>query len=242
MKRAQLRNIAAPSALARAILPLVALAALLSGSPIASAAGPATIKPQVVRGAGDAVTVNILAQGVDNLGGYQLVLSWDPALVKFDNIQNTRFLAASGRRPNCPQPVTQTGAVRLACVTFNPVIPGQAPTLTQVAGVTGDGTLATAQFRLVKSGKLQFRLTHVILVDPLGTEIPSTTSDVSVPVSSAQSSNNTPLFVGIGVAAAVVLVLLLAGAGFWRARRRRSPPAPYAGVGAPYPDDPEHRS
>ncbi|MBF6601105.1 MAG: hypothetical protein IVW36_11405 [Dehalococcoidia bacterium] len=241
MKRAQVRKPGARPPLARVILPLIALSAVLSGSPLASAAGPATVKPQVIRGAGDAVTVNILTQGVENLGGYQLVLSWDPALVKFENIQNTQFLGTSGRRPDCPPPVTQAGAVRLACVTFNPATPGQAPSLTQVAGVAGDGTLAKAQFRLVKSGKLQFRLTHVILVNPLGTEIPSTTSDISVPVSSAKSSN-TPLFIGIGVAAAAVLVLLLSGLWLWRRRRRRPPSESYAGVGAPYADDPEHRS
>lgn len=187
----------------------------------ASADGPTNVHP-VVHDSGDTLDVDIVAEGVKDLGGYQFVLSWDSGLVKFDTISNAGFLGNSGRKPYCPNPVIESGAARIACVTLDPQTQAQVNSgATPIPGSNGTGVLATAHFHIVKSGRLQLHLSRVQLVDPLGKELPSQSTDASYSTSGSASRRWWLIGGAIG-GGAVLVILAVAAVLVLRARRHRS--------------------
>jgi hypothetical protein len=198
----------------------------LSQSSAAVAQSPAQVYPQATSQANGGVSVDVRADNVHNLGAFQMVLSWDPGVVSLQKIDDGAFLAQSGRKPLCPAPVTDQSAVRFTCVTTAPlaqISQGAVATPTTVPGVNGNGTLARAQFTVLRKGDPKFHLSHVKLVDPVGVEVASTTSDSGGDVHlAAASSSSSPdwLVIGGGIGGAVVLLLVLGGVGLVVARRR----------------------
>ncbi len=213
----------------------VALLWAIAG-PAVRAQGPATVRPEAKQ-AGQQLTVSVVAEETRNLAGFQMVLSWDPSLMSLTDVQGGDFLGKSGRRPECPTPVTDTGALRMACVTFNAQPQaGQPPLTTQVAGVAGKGVLAQAHFKVLKSGRVSLHLSHVLLVDPVGGELSSQTSDLDVSVHGPGGSSHRALLIS-GISAVAVLAVLLVLALGWRVRRRRFASTVSAGRAAAVIDD-----
>ncbi len=179
--------------------------------------------PQIQRTNAD-VTVDVVAQNAANLGAFQMVLSWDPAVVSLVKISDGGFLGQTGRKPLCPQPVIDKTAVRFTCVTLAPpTTPAAASPGTPIAvgGVAGNGVLAHAQFHIIKNGTPEFHLSRVKLVDPIGTELTSKVSDGAALQIKDESGGN-GWIIGVAVAGGVVLVLLVALAMVIRRRRRPS--------------------
>ncbi|MHB8377679.1 MAG: cohesin domain-containing protein [Dehalococcoidia bacterium] len=230
MRHASPRTVAVN--LARAALVAAGGAVLLSSGVLAQQT--ATIYTRTVDQHGKQLTVEIVAQDVHNLGAFELVLSWDPAVVAFDRVTEAGFLGQTGRKPLCPDPVTAPNAIRFACVTL--VTPknaqgtpttGLGATPEAVPGVDGTGVLARAQFTIVGSGNPVFHLSRVKIVDPVGGAIASTTRDAtSARVGAGGSSSRRWLIIGAAGAAAALLLAAVAGVILLRRRQRPDGDAP----------------
>lgn len=161
------------------------------------------------------VNVDIRVSNATNLGAFQIVLSVDPNILQPVSIAKTDFLGSSGREVFCPEPPTiDSASIRYNCVTLR-----MTP-----EGVDGSGTLAVATLHSKGKGTSDLSLTHVKLTHPDGDEIPSTTTDGKLKVTSGGGFFGPLTITLIAVAAVVALVVLGAGA-FALNRRNAAAPA-----------------
>lgn len=180
----------------------------------------ALLKPQAQQ-SGKVVTLDVVVDGAHDLGAFQMVVTWDPAILSLTDVKETNFLAGSGRKPYCPAPNTQVGAFRLDCVTFN--VAGRAPGAVQAPGVDGSGALVRAHLKVLKAGRTNVHLSRVLITDPNGTALPSKTADLDLRVSGG-GGFPIGMTLMIGLPALGVLAVLAAGAFLvLRARRGRAP-------------------
>lgn len=154
------------------------------------------------------VDVAVNVEHVSNLAGFQFVLTVDPAVLQPDSVKKTLFLAGTGREIVCSDPTIDEASVRVACVTLR-----ETP-----AGVDGDGTVANVTFKVVGKGSSALALTHVKLVHPDGSELPSTGVDGTATVSGDGSSTSHTTIIIVAIAGAVAVLALAAGAMVWRRR------------------------
>jgi len=210
------------------ILTITALLVLLSIAPVHAQDARARVYPLPIADESGQLLVDVRADGVENLGAFQFVLSWNPSVIGIVSIDDGPLLASSGRDAYCPDPVIErdAGAARLACVTFNPE---GTPEGQQAPGAQGDGVLATARFEVLNSGRVEFYLSRVILTDPIGGELPSRSEDSTYTVQSDAGGTNGVRIAVIFVSVAIVVVLAGGGLFAWR---RRSPDgaAGYPGI------------
>lgn len=225
-----------------AIVSVVVGALSLATGLLAHAQTPAAaqVRPEAKHGANGSLDVVIRADGVRDLGGFQLVLSWDSTLVKFVSVENGTLLGSSGRRPYCPEPVVDTAAVRLACVTFDPsAAAATSANHTPVPGAKGSGELAVAHFRMLKSGTAPFNLSHVILVDPTGANLSSQSSNLTYSLDQS-SSRFSVAMIAIIVGGAVAAIVIVGVALFVFRRRTTSARALPAASTAAEGHEPPH--
>lgn len=120
------------------------------------------------------VVVNVVVDGVSDLGAYEFELRFAPDVLTFASATNGLFLGSTGRTVQCfPAVVDATlGTVRFACVTTGASPPGPA----------GTGVLATLYFATTCSGSSPLDLRSVSLSRPLGTAIIAQTQSASANV------------------------------------------------------------
>jgi hypothetical protein len=94
-------------------------------------------------------TVDVIIDGVTNLGAYEFELKFDPDVVRFVGVENGPFLSSTGRALRCQIPWLVdpgTGAppdtIHVACGTNDP----------SPAGPDGSGLLSTVTFAPKKAG------------------------------------------------------------------------------------------
>jgi hypothetical protein len=121
---------------------------------------------------GDSFSVNIRIDNVANLGSYEWLLNFDPALVEFVSVINGPFLGSTGRTVFCPGAILDTGSVRFGCSTTGATPPGP----------TGSGVLSTVTFSALAEGTSPLDLVWVQLSDPLAGDIPTAIHDGGVTV------------------------------------------------------------
>jgi hypothetical protein len=114
------------------------------------------------------VIVEIRAENAENLGAFGFQLTYDPDVLELavdqtgqPLIQRGDFLGSSGREVACPEPVVQSGVLRMSCNTLR----------MEPAGVDGAGTLATLTFVAVGSGAVDLTLDRPEANEPDATEI-----------------------------------------------------------------------
>jgi Cohesin domain len=146
------------------------------------------------------VIVSVRVRQAVEVASYQFVATFDPNVLKLRTADNADFITSTGRKSACPDPTSQTGAVRAACVTL-----GATP-----AAATGDGVLSTLTFDSLNKGDAQFNLTLTKLV-----HVDGTTQDLDVQSSSfiAGSSSkgrfaSTPLRVAVGLAGMLIVTAI----------------------------------
>jgi hypothetical protein len=141
------------------------------------AAGSVCIQPDAsALLVGDSVTVGVVANGVTDVGAYQVEVTFDPAVVSITGIANSTFLGSTGRTVLCAAPVIGTGTARFACSTLGPEPP---------AGPSGSGVLAVMTFQAVADGVSALSFSNTILTDPAAVPITVTLVGGSITVSSA---------------------------------------------------------
>ena len=159
------------------------------------------------------VDVEVRADDLTNLGAFQIVLSVDSNILQPLSIDKTEFLGSSGREIFCPPPTIDSASIYFACSTLR----------TTPAGVDGSGTLAVAHFRSKGKGTTDLVLSHVLLAHPDGSELPATTADGQLTVTSGSGffrARNVSIIAGV----VVVALIILGGSGFALARRRSATP------------------
>ena len=204
--------------IARLILGLVAALAVIPVVLFASRAdaqgGGAVMRvvapPEEIDASEDEVRVEIAADNVDNLGGFQFVLSFDDNVLEFKRLENGLFLGSTGRDVQCGEITVQSGALRYTCVTLR----------IDPEGPDGSGTLATLFFDPKDGGTSQLALSNTKLVTPAATEMEMTTQDAELKVKGDDSFNILLIvLIAVGVVAAVVIV---GAAAFVLTRRGRT--------------------
>src|SRR5439155_15464175 len=138
-------------------------------SPTQVAVEPATLSghPGVV------LDVPVAVPNVCDLGGFEVTLGYDPALLTFSDAQPGAFLASSGRAVQCVTPQLLASAVRLNCVTLGPPPPD---------GPLGGGLLVTFSFVPNATGNTALSIQEATLVTPDAAAIPASTSDGSASI------------------------------------------------------------
>ena len=131
---------------------------------------------------GDNFSVDIRIENVTNLGSYEWLLTFDPAVVEFVSVFNGSFLGNTGRTVFCPGAILDVGSVRFGCSTT-----GATP-----QGPTGSGVLSTVTFSALATGTSPLDLVWVQLSDPLAVDIPTAIQDGDVTVAEAPTATATP--------------------------------------------------
>lgn len=121
---------------------------------------------------GGSFGVSIRIDNVANLGSYEWLLTFDPAVVGFVSVFNGPFLGSTGRTVFCPGAILDTGSVRFGCSTTGATPPGPA----------GSGVLSTVTFSALAEGTSALDLVWVQLSDPLAEDIPTAIGDGGVTV------------------------------------------------------------
>ncbi len=188
------------------ILSLLAGLLFLAGRAMAD--GPAAMRavgPDGPVPAGQTFEVRITLDGAQNLGAFQFVLVYDPAIVGFDSVGLEDFLGSTGRAANPLGPREEEGRVMFGAFTL-----GRQP------GPNGSGHLATVVMRALSPGQSSLELQNGQVTDIMGNAQPLTVEGTTVTV---EPGSTTPLtgdvlpWVAIGtiVVLAAVSGLILRG-------------------------------
>lgn len=140
----------------------------------------APLSQNVPVGAG--FSLDITVDSVSNLGSYEWLLTFDPAVVEFVSVFNGPFLGSTGRTVFCPGAILDTGSVRFGCSTTGATPPGP----------SGSGVLSTVTFSALAEGSSVLDLVWAQLSDPLAEDIPTAIQDGSVTVEPAPTPTSTP--------------------------------------------------
>ena len=183
-RRTILRSIALHT-LQMSIALLVCLPGLRQATTI-QAQEAVTIRPDPLSleiGAGDTGTVGILVENVTDLYGFEFELTFDPAILEVVDadpdeegvqIEAGDFLSPDWTLENTVD--NDNGTIAYALCQMNPSPPQ-----------SGDGILATITWRGKAVGTSPIQLAHVLLAATRGVEIPASTEDGQVAVTSAQA-------------------------------------------------------
>ena len=155
--------------------------------------GPTRVAPNT-----DDVQLNVNVKDASNFAGFQFILSMDSAFLQPISVDKTDMLGRTGRDVVCQDPTIDPAAVRFVCVTLRP----------EPAGVDGDGTIAVVHLKATNKGKSPVQLSHVKLVHPDGTDLPSRSVDSALEVSSG-GGGGLPWWSFVLIAAGVVAVALI---------------------------------
>lgn len=166
--------------------------------------------PTSVAASADSVQVPVNVKDASNLAGFQFVLSVDPDLLQPVKVDQTDFLAKTGREIVCNDPTIEASAVRFTCVTLR----------LDPAGVDGAGTIALVTLKPKHDGSSPMKLSHVKLVHPDGSELPSQSVDSKLMVGG--SGGWFTWWIGVLIAAGVVAIVVPGLAILWRSRHRGS--------------------
>jgi hypothetical protein len=181
---------------------LIVVVAVLASRVAPEASGQGTIVRVVSPGTasvGATVAVEINIDNVTDLGAYEWVLAYNPAVLDLVNppgnppnwaLLNGDFLESSGRSAFCPpSAILDVGTVRFGCGTIG----------TQ-QGASGSGLLSTVSFKALASGSSSLCLRWAALADPNGDDIPTGVAHDSIgiggsppPPSCAQAATPTPV-------------------------------------------------
>lgn len=183
------------------------------------------------------------------LGGYTLVLAYDPAIGRGLSVTDSGFVESTGNIVICPDTAIDHGAGRLAHACFTiPVLPEDGPR------TSDPQLLATVRLEPIAEGATQLDIGESEIFLPDGRGLQVTTSDGRVTVqrrggpappgqggiaatasptadgdsgalprvgSGGNGGSNLWLYVGLGTGGALLLALLGGGWELFRRRRRR---------------------
>ncbi|HXF51247.1 MAG TPA: cohesin domain-containing protein [Dehalococcoidia bacterium] len=171
-------------ALMGAIFVTTGVAAWREGT-ASSAAGPVVSlePPSQVATVGERVTIDVAVANVTNLAAWEVELTFDPDVLKFESFVEQPFMAGSRRSVSCLDPVAHSnGRVQLGCVSSGE------ENRTPIPGAAGAGTVGRVTFSTTGTGTTAIEITRVGLSDPLGDDCcgPIETHEAAVRVVASQ--------------------------------------------------------
>ena len=128
---------------------------------------------------GGSIDVDVTVADVNDLGGYDVFIQFDPAVVEMTSLADSGFVTSGGNIVVCNTPSIDNvaGTATNSCVTITP-FPPSGPGVS-----TFDPTpLMNASFEAVGPGVSSLTLTATVLQDPDGDPISSTLSSGSINV------------------------------------------------------------
>ena len=129
---------------------------------------------------GVSLDVDVTVADVSDLGGYDIFIQFDPAIVQMTSLADSGFVTSGGNIVVCNTPTIDNvaGTATNSCATITP-FPPPGPGVSTV-----DPTpLMNASFEAVGPGVSALTLTDTVLQDPDGAPISSTLSSGSIDVS-----------------------------------------------------------
>lgn len=126
-----------------------------------------------------AFQAQVVIEGVQNLGGFELAVSYDPSVLEVTGASVGDFLTSSGREqiPLGPQVDNEDGIVALGAFTVG-----------DAAGPDGSGVLATINGTVRSEGSSVLKLQDVQAVDTAAGVIPLETEDGRVVVEEGEAA------------------------------------------------------
>ena len=207
-----MRLLLAIGVLALAASVLLAVPAGAQGSAIVSVQAPDSVEVS-----DEPVQVDVAIADSPELGGFQLILTYDPELFSYDSAERGEFLGSTGRELICNDPVADTGAVLLVCGTL-----GAEP-----AGPEGAGILYSVFLTPKGTGDavIDIATSGGELASPEGNPIQFTTRSLTVRVDDASSGMNWVLWGPIIAITALLIIGVIVSLVIVTRRTRTSPPA-----------------
>ncbi len=155
--------------------PLLLFATVLLLTPLLSAGTVLSVGSATVS-TGDTFTVPVSITGASDVFAFQFGLTFDAAVLQLQSISEGSFLGTAGSTIFAAGTIDNTNGTATAT----------ADTLTGTGpGASGSGTLADLTFKAVATGTSALTLGGVILLDSNLNDIPFTTSNGAVTVSTA---------------------------------------------------------
>jgi hypothetical protein len=161
-------------------------------------------------------TINIMIFDVYDLYGWEFKLKWKPELLDVIDVREGPFLKKGGGTFFTAKINNTEGYILVDCILLD-----------DVPGVNGSGTLAYVDFHAEKVGSSILDLYDTILLDSSGQEIPHTTKDGKVTVSSLVGGISIPidkyilLAPRVGTSLLVISVLIITITIFKYRRKRK---------------------
>ena len=113
----------------------------------------------------------------DGLGGYTLVMNFDPAILKGRTITDTGYVASTGNPVICPASAIDNDEGVLAHLCFTlPIIPAPGPQ------ASNPQALVRISFEPVAAGTATLDISETTIVDPQGNTLAATTTNGQVTV------------------------------------------------------------
>jgi len=142
---------------------------------------PSTTSAQV----GSNFTVNLEVSNVQDLGGWNLNLTWNPQVINLTQVTEGPFLASVGSTMFTWSPSMSPISRSLG------FLPGVADVLLQATGASGSGVLATITFHVLRSGTSPISIDGTQLIGPasVDNQIPATLTNGIVNVGGSSSSS-----------------------------------------------------
>ena len=129
-------------------------------------------------------TFSVNIDKANNLGGYELTLSYEPRMLTLIDIQTTNFLASTGRTVNQLGPNINEYQ---GTATIGQFSLGSTP-----LGPNGQGTLVTATFKPVQEGQATIMITSPKITDIYANPIVPPTQNINITISSSITPTKTP--------------------------------------------------
>src|SRR3990172_9725151 len=125
----------------------------------------------------------------DGLGGYPLVMNFDPTILKGRTITDTGFVASTGNGVLCPASAIDNDKGVLAHLCFTlPILPGPGPQ------ASDPQALVRISFEPLAAGTTTLDISETTIIDPAGNTLAATTRNGEVTVrGSAADGQNAPV-------------------------------------------------
>ena len=131
------------------------------------------------------VTTNVTVELANNVGSYEVLVTYDSSIVNFASATDDGYLGSTGRSVVCQAPFQDTLSPTLRRVHFG------CNTFGSVDGPSGSGTLATLTWSIVAPGTTALHL-EPSLTDPLGDSTFAVAYDGAITVSPEPTATPTP--------------------------------------------------
>jgi hypothetical protein len=195
------------AALAAALV--VACVATWPAGLVAQAANP-LLHVDAPSEAGDRFDVHIVVNNVENLGGYEFKLTFDPQLIAYASALKGELFVSGKREVICTFTADTPGEVQAFCLSLG---------VPSIDGVSGTGDLAVIKLTSIDAGESELGLKDVKFVTPYAQVMDV---DIQAAAIRVDAGSSLPRWVWIAVVAGGTAVVAAAGFGARSLRRRPS--------------------